>query len=342
MQEKQHAGPVVLGHPDKVELSLTNSAGNSLLLPKSFPLLVLLWTTKFGFRWSSRLAGSNWQVSGFSQGLRATFSGWARDIGDNEAWRENPFAGAHFRQLYGTSRRGSVAALRFTTPNKTDPAGYLSLLVSALGDLELFGVQEQPSLLEIALDSYGENDLRNTVRLSRDKPADFHHWRDGTYHAGGSRDGRHTEYSGRNAFLGDRKQGRELCCYRKGDFYRVELRLGKKPLLRFRGSPAYEKAAESAATPLLLRDYVPVAYSPSLDLLGLLPQLAAAHLQFETMDLERIRSAYPASAYWRLKNQTTRQVRFLLARHGLNPGQMSRYASKVPPPPVRWLFPTAP
>lgn len=340
MEEKQAD---LLGHPDKVEVSLVNSAGNALLLPKLFPLLVALWTKKFFFRWNARLSGSTWTISGWSHEFRATFSGWSKDVADNPAWKENPFGGPTFRLLYGGSRRGTTSSVRFTTPNKNDPVGYLQKLALALVDLEVLGIQERPSLLEVALDSYGDpTALRTQVRLTRDKPQDFRHWRGGSYEPGGSRDGNHTEYSMRNAFLADHQQGRELVCYRRSEFYRVELRLGRKPLLRFLRSPAYEKAAESSATPPLLRNYTPKAYSPTLDLLHLLPLLAAQHLQFETFDLARIRAAYPASAYWRLKGTTTRQVRFLLAQHKLSQAQMARFARKAAFPRVRWLFPTLP
>lgn len=333
----------VVGHPDKVEIFVKNSAQNCLMLPDVYPQLIQEWSKRFNFHWRHELKGSNWEVNGWNDQFRVTFLGWAKDVADNASWKANPFSGSRFKQLYGGSRRGTVGQVRFTTKLKDDPVPYLQYLSQVFKDIEVFGLDEKPRLIEIALDVYGNAaHTRNSVRLAKDKPHDLQHWhRDKQgYIAGGCRDGRFTEYSMRTSFLSRNRETRELCVYpRPEGFFRVELRLGSDPLRNFLGSSYYERAVESSQTPLLLRDYSPKVTSPTLDLMGLLPQLALQHLVYETIDLDQLKRDHPASRYWRLKGQTTRHVRYVLDRRGFKPRDIARYSVSGILPRLEWLFP---
>ena len=105
----------IIGHQDKIEIHLKNSAQNSLRLPAVYPQLIKTWSDRFNFHWQHELKSCTWEINGWNEEFRVTVLGWAKDVQDNPAWKDNPFSGSRFKQLYGGSRRGTVATIRFTT-----------------------------------------------------------------------------------------------------------------------------------------------------------------------------------------------------------------------------------
>jgi len=335
----------ILCHPDKIEMFLRNTAGNSVLLPNVFPDLVQRWTEKFCLQWRSERNAWHWSISGWNHEVRLTLSGPATDI-PRGACGVDLFSMNHLAHNYRNSRRGWTSILRITDKTKTQPSTYCQYLTRLFEDLETMGVEEKPRTIEIALDSYDKrlsDHVRNTVYLKRDNPLDFSHWAEGAFHPGGSPNGTLTEYSMRRTFRNRRGETRrqnttrrELVSYTnpKHGFHRIELRLGFRYLSEFSESFCYHKAIESSVVPPLTRTYPVAMPSRTLDLIGFIPYFVFRQIGFGYIDLVNLEQKHQVTRLLSLQDKSLREQRYRLARNGLRVSVFPQ-----PSPPVRFFLP---
>lgn len=342
----KHAPSEILCHPDKIEVFIVNSASNRHVLHEVFPGLMKTWTERFCLRRRNECKAYRWEIYLWNEELRLTFSGSPRDLVPRPSWHENPFHGSQARNQYPGSGRSMIATLRITDKKKVSPRHYSDCLSQILADFETCGIEERPRIIEVALDCYTEELSRfvyRTVRLTRDKPLKFCHYKNGAYQPGGSPDGDNTEYSMRPVFQ-TRKgydewqnaRTRELICYSRPEypFYRVEIRLGYRFLDRFFKSDEYHRSMESSEIPLLVRDYPVKAPSRTLDLLGFIPYFVRTQLAFETIDVERLYRNKPFARFLALHDKSLREQRFRIASQGLKVK-----TTAVSPPPIHYVLP---
>ena len=336
----------ILCHPDKLELFLMDKGCTSQVLQDSYPELIRAWTDRWQLRWRHEQNQHQWKINGWNEQIRVTFSGPGQDIAGNSEWRTNPFRDirSHPWDLY--NRRSWLAIVRITDAMKIHPDQYCAHLSEILADLEKYGIQEKPRVIEIALDCYDiglAKKLQRTVRLQRDFPGDLCHYRDGQYQPGGSPDGTHTEYSMRGIFPPRGAQPttngirpRQLVCYWRPDqqFYRVELRLGYRFLDKFYLSGPYERAIECHTVPNLVRDYDLKVASPTLDLIGFIPYFVRTQLAFECLDLPYLYRSRNSAKFLALKGHTARQQRYQLSGKRLK----AKWTT-MPTPPIRYILP---
>lgn len=342
----------IVCHPDLVEMFLQNSRSNIHILPQAFLALRAALSDTFSLCWRHEAAaqGHQWQISGWNNDFRITFSGRSQDVLGNPNWRDNPFTYAQLRHLHSQHPYWYPGVVRLTTKTKNDPKLYCHYLSKFFTLVEQLGIQEFPRIMESAIDVYGDpHPLKQAVRLKHDDPLDFCHYRDDTYQPGGSSEGRHTEYSMRSTFQPRRdddyrKQNRyhrALTCYHRPEhgFYRVELRLGYRYLNSFHESEPYHRAIESESVPFLERDYKALTPSRTLDLIGFIPHFVRTQLTYEAFDLEKLYKAHPVARYWHLKDKSVREIRYKLFRAGSTTKEVRRFTIKLPSPPMTFILP---
>jgi len=336
----------IICHPDKIELFILNTAHNRLTLPELYPKLIKRWTDCFDLCWRHERNWHSWNINGWNDEIRLSFSGPSKDLENDSEWKRNPFGAANVLDCIPWSRRSWISILRITYKIKVDPRHYCDYLSQIFENFERIGIQEKPRIIEVALDCYGlelARFVRQTVRLTRDDPLDFCHYKDKRYCSGGSPNGSRTEYSMRGVF--HRKRGekqrqnsrrRELVCYSKSDYpiYRIELRLGYRFLERFHESETYHRAIESLTVPDLIRDYPVKVPSTTLDLLGFTPYFVRTQLVFESIDVGRFHRQRPVTRFWGLRGKSLREQRYQLSTHGLR-----TKAIALTPPPIRYVLP---
>lgn len=337
----------LIAHPDKVEMILIKSDVNVKTLRDQFPELKRKWQEDHTLIWTSGLDTyrGEWLINAENKDFQITFSGDIRNVVHHSVWPNNPFLGEMPYQGLGK--------MRITDKMKVNPTAYMAKVSDILRDIEMFGVQEKPRILECAIDIYGNAiPFRNSVRLAKDDPLDFWHYRvsDKEYYPGGSPSGLDTEYSMHHTFQPRRKDQfrkqnryhRELVCYCKFEhnIYRIELRLGYRYLDSFRASKAYHTAIDVGTAALLVRDYQPLTVSPTLDLLGFLPYFASRQLKWELIALEKLYKDRRNTRCWHLKDKSLRHLRFVLFNKGLSVKEVSGYTLPIQPPRIRYVLPT--
>lgn len=340
---------------DKIEMFLSNSAHNVIILPKYFLELRGKWEKEYHLEWSREIDRDRreWVINGRNDHFLITFSGNLRDIKNNSRWIENPFSPGVLSKIYHHHPYWYFGKLRITDKIKTNPVLYMGFVSEIFRDIEIFGFQEKPRIIEYATDIYGDaRPFRNSVRLAKDNPLDFWHYReeDRQYYPGSSYPALYTEYSMHKTFQPRRddqyrkpnRYHRELVCYPRPDqnLYRIELRLGYQYIDSFYESNAYHAAIESGAVPCLIRDYRPAIISRTLDLIGFLPYFTARHLKWEQIKLEKLCKDHPQMRDWLLKDQSLRHMRYVLSKAGFTYKNLLKYTQPVQAPSIRYILPT--
>jgi len=345
------SSPLIVGHPDMIEMFFRNSWTNVQILPRAIPNLRESLTDTFGVTWRQGTYGQHGQclVHGWNDEVRITISGRAGSA-ENPSLGGYPFSQQRLHEFRTDHPYWYPGGMRLSTKTKSDPYRYCDYLYNVFALIEQLGIDEIPRIIEYALDVYGDPDpFRKAVRLKHDAPRDFCHYGDEGYHPGGSKDCRHTEYSMRSTFQPRkedpyRKQNRyhrTLTCYHREEqnFYRVELRLGYRYLKHFYGSLRYERQIELPSTPLLSRDYTVTIVSPTLDLIGFMPYFVRTQLTCETMDLESLFRANPVTRYWHLTGQSVRHIRYRLFNAGFSTKDVSKFSSGLKMPSITYVLP---
>lgn len=334
----------VIAHPDKVEMFLLNSARNCDVLPENFPILTGKWTAQYALRWRHQLDKQNreWVINGWNDYFRVTFSGNAVEITDDLLSSKNPFSRKELSEIHDHHPYWYFGKIRITDRMKIKPTAYVTRVSNILRDIEVCGIQEMPRIIEYATDIYGDaGPFYNSVRLSKDNPLDFFHYRDADYYPGGSCSGLNTEYSMHQTFQprrGDKlrkynRYHRELVCYPRLDhnFYRIELRLGYRYLNSLFDSHAY---------PTAIGAYRPLTVTPTLGLLELMPYFVERHLKWEQINLTKLFRDYPKTKYWHLKRRSLRHIRYMLFKAGFSAKLVAKYTLPWPSPRIQCVLPS--